>query len=380
MTEHDLVLHVGMPKASAILGPALQQLQPQLRTHGVAYLNGEQLEELPHAPGWNRDKLTLPKQAEDFGHELAALARAEQQRAGSIWRRRQVPVVIASDQLLGRGDLGRRDAERLRPYATRAVRHVIDALAARNVQIVLHTQRQDRLLELAYLRRLGAGHDESIESYFPHAHEPVLDYGELVTRLRSMPRVSDVVVRPVELVDAGVRAFVNDTLGLLGLRDALDLHVVGADLFVHPRVYSDQGAALARALNPLVRGAEFTLVQEFLSDRFSAQAEYGPPEIIEPDARARMLKNYAEPNRRLFTTLMPDLPSDSYDNDVATFALGNVLHQPARRDSKVGDKVTAAVSLGSSQASRALRKSAGHVARRLPESQRQRLLRLRHRP
>jgi hypothetical protein len=375
-TDHDLVLHVGMPKATSILRPALQQLQPQLRAHGIAYLDGEQLTRLPHAPGWNRDGFTRPKQAAAFGNELADLARTEQQRAGGQSLRRQVPVVVASDDLLGRGELGRRDSAQLRPYATRAVRQVIKALGARKVQVVLHTQRQDRLLELAYLRWLSAGHEESIESYFPALGEPVIDYGDLVHRLRALPRVSDVVVRPVELADAGVHAFVNDTLALLGLGDALDLHVVSADLFAHPPVLSGQGAALARAMHPLVSGAEFSLVQEFLSDRYSAPAEYGLPEILEPEVRARMLATYAEPNRALFKSYMHDLAANSYEDDVATFALGNVLRPPARRDDGVGGRATTAVLLRSSQASGAVRRSARRVAQRLPPAQRQRLRRL----
>jgi hypothetical protein len=378
-TDHDLVLHVGMPRATSVIGPALRQLQPQLRAHGVAYVDGEEVLSLPHAAGWHRDRGTRPEHADDFARELAAAAHAEQQRAGSLWRRRPVPVVVVSDQLLGWGDIGRRDTDLLRPYAERAVRHVIGAVAARNVQIVLHTQRQDRLLELAYLRWLSAGHDAAIESFFPSLYEAVLDYGELVARLRSVRHVSDVVVRPVELLDAGVHAFVNDVLGLMGLRDALDLHVVSADLFVRPRVYSAQGAALSRALSPLVRGADFGAVQEFLSERYSAPAEYGLPEIIEPDARARLLESYTESNRLLFTTHMPDLPSDSYDGDVPTFALGNVLRQAAPRDTAIPTKVAATVSAASFWSSRALRRSARSMARRLPESQQRRLESLRRR-
>jgi hypothetical protein len=376
--EHDLVLYVGMPQASSVLGPAFRQLQSQLRARGVAYLDGAQLLGLPHAPGWNHDRITHPDQAGAFEGELAAFARDERHRAGSLWRRRDVPLLIVSDQLLGQGDIGRRDTERLRPYATRGLRQVINALQAQNVQIVLHTQRQDRLLELAYLRWLSDGHAATISAYFPNLFQPVLDYGKLLDRLKVVPGVSSVIVRPVELADAGVHAFVNDALDPVGLRDLLDMHVVRTDLFSRPTVYSEQGAALARAVNPLVRGAEFEVVRKYLHDTYSAQLEYGLPEILEPDARDRMLSAYAEPNRRLFSTYMPDLPVSSYDNDVETFALGNALEQPALYEPKLGDRAATAVSLGSSRASGALRQSAAQLARRLPESQRQRLQRLRH--
>lgn len=362
ITGHDLVLHVGMPKASAILGPALRQLRPQLRAHGVAYVDGAQLGDLPHAAGWNRDPFTDHEQSTGFGRELADVARVERQRAGSLWRRRRVPVVVVSDQLLGRGDIGRRDATRLRPHAAPSVRQVIKALSARKVQVVVHTQRQDRLLELAYLQWLRSGQDATIGEYFPLGSAPVLDYGDLVTRLRSVPHVSDVVVRPVELADAGVRAFVNDALGAIGLRDALDLQVVSAELFVEPLVYSDRGAALARAMNPLVRGAELTLLQEFLSQGYAAQPEYGPPDILDPDARDDLLAGYAESNRSLFSEFMPDLPVDSYGSDTATFALGNVLRQPTPFNDTVTDRLASTASLRTSQASCALRGTAGHAA------------------
>lgn len=261
--DHDLVLHVGMPRATSIIGPALRRLQPQLRAHGVAYVTGTQLARLPRASGWNSDRLTRHKDRAAFARQVVALARAEQQRAGRLWHRRPVPVVIAGDQLLGRRDIGRRDAEQLRPYASEAISQVVEALSARNVQIVIHTHRQDRLLELAYLSQLRAGQHTTIEESFGDLTRAVLDYADLVARLRTVPNVCDLVVRPVELADAGVHAFVEDMLSHLGLSDTLDLCVLGADLDPYPNVYSPRGAALARAMNPLVHGAEYTVLHQF---------------------------------------------------------------------------------------------------------------------
>jgi hypothetical protein len=288
-------------------------------------------------------------------------------------------VVIASDQLLGRGEIGPRDAEQLRPYAIPAVSHVIKALSARHVQIVVHTHRQDRLLELAYLRWLRSGQHAALEDYFPHLFEPVLDYRDLVTRLRSVPHVSNVLVRPVEVADAGMHAFVNDVLGVVGLRDVIDLYVIGADLLVHPPVYSTQGAALARAMNPLVQGAEFTLMQKYLTERYVASAEYGPPDLLDHETRSRMLDSYAEANRRLFVEAMPDLPPDSYADDVTTFALGNVLPQPAARDRTVATRLTVAAAVRSNRASTTLLRTSRQLRQRIPRAQLRRLDRLRHR-
>jgi hypothetical protein len=377
--DHDLVLHVGMPRASSIVGPALQRLRPQLRAHGIALLSGAQLERLPHASGWHRDPATDRKQTAAFARELAALARTERLHAGSLWRRRTVPVVIADAQLLGRGEIGPRDAEQLRPDAVAAVRQAITALSARNVLILLHTHRQDRMLELAYLRRLRSGQHVGIEQYFPRLFEPVMDYRDLVTRLRSIRDVSDVVVRPVELADAGMHAFINDVLGVIGLRNVLDLYVIGADLPLHPPVYSARGAAVARAMNPLVRGAESTLVHEYLAQRHAAPAEYGPPDILDLEARTHMLESYAETNRLLFVESMPDLPPDSYADDVTTFGLGNVLHQPAAHDRTVPSRLTVAAAVRANRASTALLTTTRPLRRRLSRAQLRRLERFRHR-
>ncbi len=364
-----------MPRASAIVVPALQRLRPQLRAHGVAYVNAAQLEALPHAAGWKRDGSTDREHKADFAREVSALVGRERMRAGSLWRRRRVPIVVAGDQLLGRGDVGRRDADRLRPYASSAVSQVIKAVSARDVQIIVHTHRQDRLVELAYLRRLRSGQHQTIEQYFPLLFEPVLEYQDLVRRLRSVSQVSDVVVRPVELADAGAHAFVADVLGVFGLRDALDLYDLGADLSVYPPVYSAQGAALARAMNPIVQGEEFDLLREFLSESYTAPAEYGPPDILDHGSRVRMLSHYAEVNRRLFSEYMPDLPADSYADDATTFELGNVLHQPARRDPTVASRLEVAASVRTNWVSRALLRSSRRLQRQFP-SQRRRLKRL----
>lgn len=369
ITDHDLVLHVGMPRASHILGPAMRRLRPQLRAHGVAFLEGWQLDGLPHASDWNRDRLTRRKPTAEFRREIRALVSAEQQRSGSLWRRR-VPIVIAGDQLLGHGDIGRRDAQQLRPYASCAVSQVIAAVGARNVQIVLHTHRQDRLLELAYLSSLRSGQNLTIEQYFPDPFAPVLDYPDLLTRLRTVPYVAEVVVQPVELADAGVHAFVNEMLGVLGLRDALDLYTIGADLLPHPPVYSARGAALARALNPLVQGAEFTLIQEFLTKNHSAPAEYGPTDIFTQDDRAMILDRYAASNALLFRDEMPQLPSHSYRGDVDTFALGNVLRQPRPVTRTITSRLTVAAAVRTNRASVAVMRNRRQLRRRLPFVQR----------
>lgn len=324
MSGPDLVMHVGMSRSTAIARPALQRLRPQLRAAGVSYVGAHELARLPHASGWRRGRTFDSGQQAAFRREVVKLVDAERRRAGAPG-----PVLVSGSELLGAGEIGFADTARLRPDAESAVSDLVKALSARSVRIVLHTQRQDHLLESAYLRWLRRGNHARIETFFPDPHTPVVDYLNLVERLRSVRGVVDVVVRPIELADAGMLAFVNDLLGAVGLRDTLNLYAVGADARLHPTMYSSRGAALARAMNPLVDGIdELTLVQDFLLEHHHAQLEYGPPEILDSDARDELLSRYADANRALFEQCMPDLPADSYADDVRTFALANVVQQP----------------------------------------------------
>ncbi|MGH8963184.1 MAG: hypothetical protein ACRDWT_18670 [Jatrophihabitantaceae bacterium] len=331
MSEPDLVLHVGVPRSGAVLHRALLRLRPQLRAHAVAYVGGSELEGLPHANGWDGDAWRRRGEAAAFAGELAARVAAERRHAAGVRGHRPVRVVLSSDRLLGSGDIGLRDAQQLRPHAVLALSHVVEALSARRVRVILYSQRQDRLMELAHLQRVYAGQSAAFEDYYPYRFEPVLDYRSLVDRLRAVPRVCEVAVRPVELADAGVHAFVNDFLRVVGLEDVLDLYPIGADLLPHPAVYSARGVQLAQAINPLMEtAAELELVREFLTTDHAA-GDFGTTDLIELDAREQILAAYADGNRELFRAHMPDLPADSYADDSATFELGNVLRQPGPR-------------------------------------------------
>jgi hypothetical protein len=175
--------------------------------------------------------------------------------------------------------------------------------------------------------RTGRAH--AFEEEFPGCFEPRFDYLELIDRLRTVPGVADVVVRPVELVDAGQHAFVNDFLGLVGLENRLDLNAMGLDPWPYPPGYSARGARLALALTPLMdTRTEHRRLRGFVWDNYSARERYDT-DFLDRDVRRRILDSYAERNRELFRTYLPDLPVESYSDDPSTFGLGNVLSQPA---------------------------------------------------
>jgi hypothetical protein len=330
MSDYDLVLHVGMPRSGAVIRRALTRLRPQLRTHRVAYIGDPQIAGLGHVAGWECGPHASSPQASTFDGELATLVAAERRHAAGVTgRRTPVRTIVSSNRLLGAGDVGRRDAEQFRPYAIPATTQVIKALSARRVQVVLYTQRQDRLMELSYLQRMRTGRAHAFEDEFPDCFEPRFDYLELIDRLRTVPAVADVVVRPLELVDAGQHAFVNEFLGLVGLENRLDLDAMGLDPWPYLPGYSARGARLALALTPLMdTPAERRRLRGFVWENYSTRERYDT-DFLDRDVRRGILDSYAELNRELFRTHLPDLPVESYSDDPSTFALGNVLGQPS---------------------------------------------------
>ncbi len=265
MSGSDLVLHVGMPRSGPPLRQALRALRPQLHAHAVAFLGREELNRLPHTKAWHSNGRPRAAHADAFSRELRAAVYTERQ-APLVHGAAQRQLVLSSDRLAGSGPLGLADSERFRPHAERAIAHVIESLAARRVRVILYTHRQDRLMELAYLRRIQAGDRHSFAEQFPYRFEAVLDYLDLIDRLRTVPQVTDVVVRPVEFLDAGTHAFTNDFLSAVGLEDALDLYALGSDLSIHPGVYSGTAARLALAIRALLESdEEIRLVNSFLA-------------------------------------------------------------------------------------------------------------------
>lgn len=330
MIVHDVVVQVGMPATGvAMLRRALMRLRPQLAANGVVVAAGRDIDNLPHARGWRCRPDADEASAAAFAHELARFAAAEQSR-GSTDSGRRPCVVVSSDGLIGTGPVGRDDALQFRPYATSAISQVLDALSPQSAQIVLYTYRQDRLMELSYLSRVRAGSVERFDEQFAYRFEPVLDYLDLIARLHAIPGVEEVVVRPWELVQAGTHALVNDFLACLGLKNCLDLYAIGADLTPYPRRYTAQGAHLALDLNAYAEvSAERKRIRQFLTANYSAPHGF-LTDVLDSADRKRILDCYSDANRTLFQRYLADLPDDSYLNDAATFALGNVLDQPTR--------------------------------------------------
>jgi len=321
----DLILHVGMQQSGAtMLQRALSRLRPQLRMHGIVLIGHKRISQMEHLAGWRARPDAVPALAATFECELADVVMHELKRIAEAGGQASGVVVVASDHLLGAPNLDAADEERFRPLAVDAIAQVIHALGADDARVVLHTHRQDRLMELCYQREIRSGRFHRFDEQFPNYHRPLLDYNGLIARLQAVPQVNEVLVRPFELAGAGPRPFVDDFLSTVGLRGGLDLDPIGDDLAAH-HVYSRRGLKIALGMNPhLDTDKDRRLVRTFLLEHFAAtddrQQRFLPKRV-----RREILAAYTDVNRELFRAHMPELPHDSYDDNAATSRLGVLL-------------------------------------------------------
>jgi hypothetical protein len=308
----DLVLHVGLPFAGGdVLRRALALLRPQLREHGIAYIDHAELAGLPNLAGWRAvGDGHDPKLAARFGQDLGALVRGARAQCAAGER---ATVVISSEWLLGAAPLGIADESMLRPDAAAALGQVLAALEPRRARIVLYTRRQDRLLEHAYIRRVMGGHPQPPRTQFPFRLRPVLDLGDLVRRIAAVPGVADVVVKPFELRPDGVAAFVTDFLHSVGPAGLLDLSEVSA---LEPgRIYSAEAVRVSQAVV-----GHMDTHDERIRWRAFAVKTFGVPNddeeqtrVFSDSVRLSILGAYRQLNRDFFGEYVPGVPRSTYD-------------------------------------------------------------------
>ncbi|HEY2271766.1 MAG TPA: hypothetical protein VGH30_03265 [Jatrophihabitantaceae bacterium] len=297
MTRPHLVLQLGASHDSIdMLREALTGLRPQLRAHGVSFA------------ALGRD---------DPAHTLPGLLDEERTHAHAA--RHQVCPTLISCLLSGPEASPAGDPSVSGPYpdAVTVTRRVIEATGSSQVLVLLHIQRQDRLMERAYLDAVLAGGSHEFADQFPQRQDTSLDFGPLVKQLREVPAVLEVRVRPVELALADPLGFVDDVLEAIGLSGELDLSAVPAAVPATRRL-SARGARIAAAMNAhLDDDAERADVHEFLLEHFGVTAARAANVrgILSDDERARIVQTYAQVNHALFAEHLRDLPADSYGDE-----------------------------------------------------------------
>ncbi len=178
-------------------------------------------------------------------------------------------------------------------------------------------------MEHAHLGLLRSGAVGSFTEQFGQPQVPVLDWGELAERIAAVPGVAEVTVRPVELFAEWPGQLAGHLLRLAGIPDMPPGPVST------PANYTDRGILVARAMNAHVASAaERELVTEFVASLFP-----GPETgnlFLDEQLRAGVLAGYAEVNRKMFRSWLPELPEDAYLDDDRTAALATRKNQESR--------------------------------------------------
>lgn len=285
----ELVLHAGLaPTDGPMLHRAFERLRPQLRRRGVACVSPPAFRNVA---------------------DLAAAVAAERRAT-----RRCRIVLVSFPTVALRRDLS----------AAQAPGRVAAAIAATGLdgpaRISLTVQRPDRLYEHAYLDLVARGETRPPAAVLPG----VPDLAELADRIAALPAVQGVTVRPWELAGAGAVAYVDDLLGLVGLRGELDLRRL-ARKFTTGRRYSAAAVPVATALLAIATTDEQRAdIRRYVLTHFRAGAD-ADTRFLADDERAALLAAHRESNRDLLRRYRPDLPADAYEDDAGTAALGRHL-------------------------------------------------------
>lgn len=320
-----LVLHAGVHKTgTTTLQVSLIRLRPQLHQRGVALITIEMMKSLTHERSWAARRTRNRLEAPLFQHELRNLVAEEMAEVERVSGAPTQQVLISNERLVGARMPSEGDAPLFRPVAEASISEVIKALSPDEVHLALYTRRQDRLIESCYLWEIQKGLSHSVRDQFPYMDEAVLRYYELARRLRAIPGVDSMRVRPFELISGGSLNYLEDFLFNVGLDGQLDMSEFEKDPSAN-RSYSAKALSIALKINSeLATKKERDSVRKFLKRVFPI-GTYPGAQILTDEERAKLIELYADDNEQLFMTFMPELPLDSYSSIAATKKLDSVL-------------------------------------------------------
>jgi hypothetical protein len=145
----------------------------------------------------------------------------------------------------------------------------------------------------------------------------------LAERIAGVPGVAEVIVRPVELYAEWPGQLAAHLLRIAGVTGLTPVRAPSEP------TWTERGIRVARAMNAhLISDAERELVREFVAGLFP-----GPETgnlFLDDALRAGVLAGYAEVNRKMFRTWLPELPEDAYLDDDRTAALATRKNQESR--------------------------------------------------
>lgn len=297
-----LIFHIGIPKTgTSLIQKAMRRLRPRLRSRGVAYLDRGQITELAGFGAWLEDPTNLAAQGGFLG-EVAELA-------GRAVGPDQTTLLVSNEGAAGHS---RTFDTPFWPRARPAVTSLIEAIAPARTQLVVYVRRQDRLLESLYMERIHRGNVVEWPDFRDRVcGDDRVRYGELIDQIIDIPTVTEIRVRPFEIIGAGAAAFVADFLDGIG-QSELTADIPARILAVSNPSYTDPAWRAALAVNSLLETNEQrTNFRRFIRTLFPADS-YPEAPLLNEDERLDLLARYRSHNERLFAEYLPEFPMDAY--------------------------------------------------------------------
>jgi hypothetical protein len=328
--EH-LILHIGVPKTgSSLLQKSLRALRQPLRERGIAYVDRKAFLAMPDYRAWaayGREQYSK----EALFDQLRDTVKASRKKVAGGGR----TLVISNESIPGR-----LSPEYGNPFWSRAgesVAELVSVIAPKRTVVIVYVRRQDRLLESLYMQRIHLGYRTK---WVRFRDKTCLDervrFTELIGDVSTVPTVSEVRVRPFEIIQAGSAAFTSDFLDNLGAGDLVHQLEPKTLATTNPS-YTQPAWVAALAINRLLTKPEHPdKVRKFLTDLFPP-GEYPAAQLLTDEERLSMLTRYRDENAELFATYLPEFPKDAYSTLEGTKAFRGVLTPIPIKKAKDGE-------------------------------------------
>jgi len=317
MSIPRLVLHIGLPKTgSSLIQRTMKALRPRLREQGVVYVARSRIVAMK---AYAREAGSVARPASTaFLDELRGVVAEEAEHlTGPVQS-----VVVSNEATCGWPNA---TTVRYWPNAAARVEAFVSALAPASMHVVGYVRRQDRFLESMYMQQIHGGGTMPWEEYRDDQCVDVrVRYTDVFDAIAAVDGVTDLTVKPFEIIGAGGPAFVADFLETVGLGELADTLPREA-LILANASFTEPAWRSALTINRyLTNAADRRKVRKFLGSMFPPD-RHPRAQLLTDAERVALIDRYREENERLFGTWMPSYPADAYSTTDATSALAGVL-------------------------------------------------------
>jgi hypothetical protein len=316
MADPRLVLHIGLPKTgSSLIQRTMKALRPRLRERGVAYVARSRIIAMK-TYAREAGKANAPASAAFLDELRTVVAEEAEHVAGPV------RTVIVSNEATCGWPTG---SPPYWPNAAARVEAFVSALAPASMQVLAYVRRQDRFLESMYMQQIHGGATTPWEEYRDeHCADVRIRYTDVFDAIATVEGVTDLTVKPFEIIGAGGPAFVADFLETIGLGDLGD-DLPAEALILANASFSEPAWRSALTINRyLTNPADRRKVRKFLGSMFPPD-RHPKAHLLTDRERAALIERYRDENERLFRTWMPSYPTGAYSTPDGTAALASVL-------------------------------------------------------